>query len=50
MENAETIKSLFMSRCAGMQKVRVSTGVAVKDVEIISSSKEQTVSGYKEKC
>lgn len=30
--------------------MRVSAGVAVKDVEIISSSKEQTVSGYTEKC
>lgn len=36
-----------MSRCTGMWKVRVSAGGAVKDVEIISSSKEQTVSGYR---
>lgn len=49
MERAETIKSLFMSRCTSMRKVRVG-GVAVKDVEIISSSKEQIVSGYTEKC
>lgn len=34
MENAETIKSLCMSRCTGMWKVRVSAGVVVKDVEI----------------
>lgn len=50
MESAETIKSLIMSRYTGMRKVRVSAGVVVKDVEIISSSKEQTVSGYTEKC
>lgn len=31
-----------MSRCTGMRKVRVSAGGAVKDVGIISSSKEQT--------